>query len=1010
MPLWEPMPDVVDGQILTATYLNRLANNIDYVASQCGFAAPPFTHWYCVSRQYNPRIVWRGWFKHVYTQGALKLGFLYAVDSRHANSSAAVRLYIQDEDDLEKDNEYDWSLVYSADHSSVAVRSNDDLWNGGTDYVTASIDLSSLNLTQNRVYRVSVYGDNVMLHIYTLAEHSVGAYGTFTPPTIDNGTTSAATHFNTWKSQLTALRNVLYEVPMTPYCPSTWNNNAIIEQNPSCSRDNEATPLGDPIGGWRDEEGELHDEGRATEHYADQNYRRRHVTGGVTWQILHRFTSRHITDSQLHFTLAFDKRDLDPDAGTARWHGEVRICYGGVEVWKRAIPDTADWDWDSDPDTGGSGKISLNEMVTDVAVAGQTYYTWNGVAAGTSEPTRGEWFDVTVEGRCIGCDDPDPTIQAQVFYVFERCGTSPDLAPARWSFCDVVNGDPGEPLPTKCLEKVNTALTTLRGNTYAGLWPSVAIQQGNNYYLLRQRDSFYYAYENPHGTRDAAETACKLKYVKAGSPRTIADPDGVMTLPPIEPNLGYLHLDGVKDLNYGEFYLVTRDPWNTGGTTLYAYDDPPTPDVWPYIGAPPHRPLTLYLRTLVVQGVATATANLDLGGHMNGQAAGSSAATAALRRLPGLAGQATGSGAAVGVVSGIPNYLGAHASGAATAAAPLGLRRRMATQVTGTSLGYAWLRNNRLQGSAAGRAGVYGRFGLSQALAGEATGTASASADLTMTYMACHASGSATVQGNLSFANSLSGRCVGVATTQADLSKLGMRGQAAGSATARTVPFDLVRRVSGQMAGIATAQAAKLVGISRVGGQAAGAATAQGTVSVPVTKQFTFASSAESWSATPGNAATTMSYDGSYGDPSGALKSDTAGSSKASANYWEWTGTWEALGVPSGATVTQIRLFAHEYRCTLYTGGNTGTTKDGSIELRDSGGTLQATLWSGAAYTAAHGAWQSVAAQSYQAVPAGMQASTTTIKLRLNNNTSTSAGGGNQVTLYDDQISFQMMC
>ena len=109
-----------------------------------------------------------------------------------------------------------------------------------------------------------------------------------------------------------------------------------------------------------------------------------------------------------------------------------------------------------------------------------------------------------------------------------------------------------------------------------------------------------------------------------------------------------------------------------------------------------------------------------------------------------------------------------------------------------------------------------------------------------------------------------------------------------------------------------------------------------------VTKLFAFATTAESLAATT-TTNTTLTYDAATGNPVGTLKARISGCNKGPESpYWEWTGTWEALGVPAGATVDLVRLNAAASRCTVYTTGVAST--NGSYTLRDDTGTTQATL------------------------------------------------------------------
>lgn len=168
-----------------------------------------------------------------------------------------------------------------------------------------------------------------------------------------------------------------------------------------------------------------------------------------------------------------------------------------------------------------------------------------------------------------------------------------------------------------------------------------------------------------------------------------------------------------------------------------------------------------------------------------------------------------------------------------------------------------------------------------------------------------------------------------------------------------------------------------------------------------VTKTFAFATTAEGFVATPGTSVT-LSYDGATGNPAGALKSTLATKSRTGASYWEWSGTWEALGVPTGAIVTAVALGGASVRCTQFTSAT--SAKNGPYELRDSAGTLLGTLWAGRTATAVDAAWVAVAAQASLAVPAAQRPSNTTVRIRLNSTLVTPNTTGATVTTYDDQV------
>lgn len=168
-----------------------------------------------------------------------------------------------------------------------------------------------------------------------------------------------------------------------------------------------------------------------------------------------------------------------------------------------------------------------------------------------------------------------------------------------------------------------------------------------------------------------------------------------------------------------------------------------------------------------------------------------------------------------------------------------------------------------------------------------------------------------------------------------------------------------------------------------------------------VTKTFHFAADAESFVANAG-ANSTLSWDGTTGNPAGALKARILGRNKNNANSWVWTGTWEQLGVPAGSTVTAVRVDSAYTRCTEYVTGASSTI--GPYQLQDGSGTLLATLWTGRTITGTDGAWVAVAAQADQSVPSGSQASGSTVKIVLADTLATGANNSAAVSTYDDEV------
>ena len=83
-------------------------------------------------------------------------------------------------------------------------------------------------------------------------------------------------------------------------------------------------------------------------------------------------------------------------------------------------------------------------------------------------------------------------------------------------------------------------------------------------------------------------------------------------------------------------------------------------------------------------------------------------------------------------------------------------------------------------------------------------------------------------------------------------------------------------------------------------------------------KVFSFATTAESWAFTTIDNATGL-YVGGSGNPAGSLQIDNLGRNKLDqTSYWEWTGTFEDLGVPTGSTISGYSSSALDHSCTVF--------------------------------------------------------------------------------------------
>jgi hypothetical protein len=162
---------------------------------------------------------------------------------------------------------------------------------------------------------------------------------------------------------------------------------------------------------------------------------------------------------------------------------------------------------------------------------------------------------------------------------------------------------------------------------------------------------------------------------------------------------------------------------------------------------------------------------------------------------------------------------------------------------------------------------------------------------------------------------------------------------------------------------------------------------------------FPFAVDAEGWAGTPA-ANSTTTYDGTAGNPAGSLKTRIAGRNKGpELSYWEWSGTWEALGVPAGRLATGI-TGSLDYSCTEYNVGAASTA--GPLELYDNAGTLLATLVVADSFSATT-AWVPLSG-AHATVPAASQASTSIIRLRVGATLATGANNAAAASVQFDNV------
>ncbi len=164
---------------------------------------------------------------------------------------------------------------------------------------------------------------------------------------------------------------------------------------------------------------------------------------------------------------------------------------------------------------------------------------------------------------------------------------------------------------------------------------------------------------------------------------------------------------------------------------------------------------------------------------------------------------------------------------------------------------------------------------------------------------------------------------------------------------------------------------------------------------------FAFLSDAQGFSSSAG-AASTLTWDGTTGNPAGSLRSVLAGSNKNNNNSWTRTLTYETMGVPAGSTITGITSASLDSRCTAFTSG-TGCTS-GAATLVD--GVTTVTLSAQRSFSATDGAFVTTAGTDLTGLT---KASSNSVVLTIPNHLGTTSGGsGKGVTLHQDQLKYTL--
>jgi len=170
------------------------------------------------------------------------------------------------------------------------------------------------------------------------------------------------------------------------------------------------------------------------------------------------------------------------------------------------------------------------------------------------------------------------------------------------------------------------------------------------------------------------------------------------------------------------------------------------------------------------------------------------------------------------------------------------------------------------------------------------------------------------------------------------------------------------------------------------------------------TKTYTFNADAEGWTNTacgaPGATCQWLSSDGSPAN--GSLNGSETRKNKSGTYTWELSSiTWESLGVPSGATVTEVDG-SYNHKAAVCT---SCVSTSGDLLVRDSGDTATiVTLETAVSYSVAT-SWAARNASGVQSVGASYQASNTGIILRITGTLGNANVGGASTDIRQDQIS-----
>ena len=172
-------------------------------------------------------------------------------------------------------------------------------------------------------------------------------------------------------------------------------------------------------------------------------------------------------------------------------------------------------------------------------------------------------------------------------------------------------------------------------------------------------------------------------------------------------------------------------------------------------------------------------------------------------------------------------------------------------------------------------------------------------------------------------------------------------------------------------------------------------------------KTFIFSTTSEGWiSNKSGGNTLTLSWSGSDGSPAtGSLRTydtKTQGGTTTSSNYWQWSGTWEDLGIPAGHVVSSING-TYMYKVAQF--GNS-TSETGPFEFRTGASCTLTGSLTPREYLSTSTNWITTSGSTLS-VPSAFQSSNSQICLRLYNSANL-AGGNKTFELFQDTIALNI--